>query len=219
MCRSKVLVLLLGCLAMLGLPSLSFAGLTTFSDAGSFASQGTIAQNYGFEDVTPDLSGFYFAPDPWTTHGVTYTSGDNLVVAPISSYKPLSNVLCYNQWTPMTADIDPTAQYTLGGFDLSYLGSVSLQSFEVYTNLGTYYFLNNSVPIASQGSKFFGAATDSGEYFTGLKVYSDYGSGSAPALDNFRLGYKGNVVPEPASLSLLGMGLSGLFLKRRKKIA
>jgi hypothetical protein len=48
------------------------AGLTIFTDRSEFTSQGTIAENYGFEDFTGAST--YFPGDPWTTHGVTYTN-------------------------------------------------------------------------------------------------------------------------------------------------
>lgn len=41
-------------------------------------------------------SGFWFMPEPWTTQGVTYATGDNLVVTPATSYAPLSNVFVNN---------------------------------------------------------------------------------------------------------------------------
>ena len=212
----KGLILVLGFAVLIASPSVSSAALVTFNDPALFASQGTIVQNYGFEDFPAGT--FSFPGDPWTTHGVTYTTGHNLIVGagPGTSYNAVSNVFINNFWTPLTGDIDSASQFTMAGFDLAYLAKSSLMSLDVYTNLNTYTFSNENVPNVADGLKFYGAVTTGGEYLTGFSITSNWGAGSAPAIDNVRLGYAGSAVPEPASLSLLGLGLLGMVFKRKR---
>jgi len=63
------------------------ASVTAYSSRASFEALGSISHNYGFDDLNTSLAatggtGLLFTGDPWTTHGVTYTTGANLVVGP-----------------------------------------------------------------------------------------------------------------------------------------
>jgi len=206
--------------SVLAIMTLSVAGanaaLVQFGNRATFEAQGTIAENYGFEDWGP-TGAFSFPPDPYIAHGVTYHTSDNLVVKPDSGYGPSTNVFINNFWTPLPADISGT--YDMLGFDLGILGTNSLIDFVLTTNLGVYNFNDIAVPnVNTGGMTFFGFVASAGESFTDMDFTSQLGAGHAPALDNVTLGeVNASAVPEPASLLLLSLGLAGLAFSRRRR--
>lgn len=202
--------------AALFITSQACAGVIQYSSRTTFEAQGTVIENYGYEDFGTGV--FSFPGDPWTTHGVTYQTGNNIIVGTGTFYSPISNVFTYNYWTPISASISQSPdQFDMFGFDLGYLGFDSAITLSVTTNLATYIFSGISAPIASQSLDFFGFIADAGEYFTGFGLSSAGGTGSAPVIDNVTLGQSGQV-PEPATLALVGLGLASLrFSKRRVK--
>jgi hypothetical protein len=210
-------IYLLGCALAIALsPITANAGVITFADRATFEATGTIAENYGFEDFS--TNDFSFPPDPWTTHGVTYTTGDNLVVGSNTFYHPISNVFAYNGWSPVPGTIG--GAYDMFGFDLAMIGTLSPVTIQIITNVATYDYSGLLVPNASVGQDFYGFSATGGEYFTGFNVSSLIGSGSAPVLDNVTLGTTGEgiaAIPEPTSMLLLGSGLAGFIAKRRRR--
>lgn len=200
----------------LGIAGTAEAALTAYSSRPVFEAQGTIVYNYGFEDFTG--SPFYVPGDPWTTNGVTYSTGSNLIVGPTGGYGNSTNVFANNFWTPLPATIN--SPFGLFGLDLAVLGNNSLLDFTITTNLASYIYNGLTVPNGPNGMTFFGFQADPGEYFTSFYLSSQLGTGSAPAIDNVTLGNPGSVpTPEPSTLLLLGSGLAGLAYYRRKKKA
>lgn len=202
-------------LALAGLSAGAEASLIQYSDRTTFEAQGTIVENYGFEDWGSSGS-FAFPGDPYTAHGVTYTSTNNLIVKPDSGYGNSSNIIINNWWSPISGAI--TGTYDMLGFDLGVLSGTSPLDFTITTNVATYAFNNVSVPNVNAGMTFFGFIADPGENITSMFFSSQLGHGHAPSLDNVTLGTAGispNPVPEPGTVLLMAAGLAGLAARKR----
>jgi hypothetical protein len=189
---------------------LSSAGVITFSSQAMFEAQGTIVYNTIFTCG----SDFCYQSNPWTIGGVTYTTGDNLVVGPSAWYGTLVPVLVYNGWTPLTGDVETVPTHDMFGFQLGALGSTNPIDVTVYTNLGTYTYAGQVVPNVNTGMQFYGFVAGPGEYFTGFSLTAIYGSMTAPAITGVEVGNTG--VPEPASFLMFGCGLAGLLALTKK---
>lgn len=197
------------------LATTSSAGVILTTDRTSFEANAAVLQTHDFDDFGPD---FTFVSNPFTRGGVTYTSGNNLIVGTGTVFAPVQNMMFYNFWTPMTGTIETTPTWDMFGFDTgvaSFDGSNSPVDVTVTTNLGSYSFNGLSLPIVSTGLAFLGFVTDTpGEYFTDFVLATQNGNGWAAGMTNVALG---QAVPEPSSLALGALGALGLGLAARRR--
>ena len=202
----KSLLTVVVCLLVFGTMDYSHGGVVPYSDRVTFDAQGTIAYNYGFEDVTfPDSGGYAYPGQPWTTHGVTYNGTENLLIlTTCPDYNPVSNVLA-DTWGTIVAA--PEVSYHMLAMDFAALDSVGNSSMLLKTNFNPtgYSFDLEDLQLVSIAQKFYGFVTDTpSEYFTGFQV--NYTDPVQVAIDNVTLG----TVPEPGSLTLLATALLGM---------
>lgn len=199
----------------LGISAPANAGLVAFTSLATFNAQGTITDSYGFEDWPSGQ--INFPGDPYTAHGVTYTSSHNEILGSFSGNNNPSAWIANANWTPLTGTIPGTSN--MFAFDLGVFGTNSLIDYTITTNLGSYAFNDVSVPnLNTQLQTFFGYTAGPGEYFSGFSFSSQLGAGSGAALDNVTLGTQFSV-PEPFTASLVGAGLVGAAALRRRKRA
>ena len=223
----KVKLTVLFCFAVLLISSLAGANVTMTNDRTSFEALGTINYNYGFDDFSTDstyLSWGYVLPgNPWTSHGVTYTSLDNLIGWGGNFYTSIyltngTPMMMNNDpnWDPVTGLIDQAGNYSLLGFDAGYGYQIDNGTvITISTNLNNYTF--NVTLNPANNTLFYGFVTNSGEYFTGFNINTN-DNWALASIDNITLGDNNGQqsVPEPATMFLLGLGLIGVAGIRRK---
>lgn len=89
-----------------------WAGVVTIGSQSDFQSTGSIVYNTNWDIFT----GGYLSPgDNYTVGGVTYTTGNNLLVGPASGYGNLRTMFFYASNTPLTARLSPAAHCSLLG--------------------------------------------------------------------------------------------------------
>jgi hypothetical protein len=193
----------------------AFADVTLFANRTDFTAMGAIAENYGFEDINTLASadGLVFTADPWTAHGVTYTTGNNVIIGATAGYGAPSNVFSLNAFSPLRGDIG--SAYNMFGFDIGTFFGTSGADIVLGTNLGSYSFLNQLVPAMS-GMSFLGFGAGPGEFFTSFSITSVV-AGTVPGIDNVMLGVITTPVPEPASCVLLLAGLVLVGTRERRR--
>lgn len=205
--------LLLAILSLLSMTAV--ASVTTYSDRTTFENLGSISFDYGFGDVdTASGGGLSFESDPWHTNGVTYNTGNNLVIGPsLLGFGLTSNLFTSNSAAPgglVTGNID--TGFNLFGFDLSTVFGSSLVNITVATNLATYNFTDQAALLAP-GSTFVGLSAGAGEYFTSFSI-ANANSATVPTIDNVTLGQV-SPVPEPSTITMLVLGLTLLWFAAR----
>jgi hypothetical protein len=201
-------------ISLLSAPSL--ADVTLFGDRVAYSGSGTIVENYGFEDLNTSATGFVFPGDPWTTHGVTYTTGHNMIVGPSAGLGETSNVFTNNSGGSISGAFG-SQQYNLFGFNLGNIFGNDTATVVLTTNLGSYSFLGLAAPyiLTQPAMSFVGFKAAAGEYFTAFSIAPQ---SSFAAMDNVTLGFA-SAVPEPSScaLFLVGLGILGIGARLRRQ--
>ncbi len=212
-----------GLLALLCLPAQG--GVIFFTDWASFAAAAPGLPVEDFEEGMVDPGWVSGCPSPLdsTTDNFCFPSGSILAgIQFASSDNPLeglaltgdgfagivSKAIFANYYVD-TLIISLTSPASAIGFDAYNYGGTGL-SIQVYDTEGG-LLGSTTIPAGFPGATFFGVISDSGPIG---RVTLD-GSGGAEGVDNVAFGLA-NAVPEPGTVALLGAGLMGLLVWRRR---
>jgi PKD repeat protein len=171
---------------------------STFDTRAEFDGAGLIAHTDGFDEFTGGL--VYPQPTPWTTGGVTYTSGFNIVLAPTFGLGIPSNSISTDFGKPITGTFAPEDAFRLFAADLTLIGSKVPVSIVLTTNVASYTFANLDIPLATTGTKFFGVGlVRADEYFTGFAFSYGGSARTGLLLDNVAVGHVADVNNAPVA--------------------
>lgn len=202
------------CIASGLFASNSFAGVILTNDITTFQNSGTVNVVSDFEEFSS--SGFSFPSDPFLQGGISYSNTDNLIINNSTPYTSNgTNMLVNNFWNPVEGTF--YEDFNLFGFDAGWSNTDDNGTIiSVVTNIDTYVF-NVNFDIASSAD-FYGFIADENEFFTSFNISSNVDV-ALNAIDNVTVGsLEATSIPEPSSIALLGLGLAGFGLSRRKKL-
>lgn len=182
-----------------------------FTDRAAWTSSANVTQTIGFEGMAPDNS-YAYQGAAVTVDGVGF-SGNSGLYAVGGSYAEGggtfgvgTGVILFSYSTGIQGVLP--AAYSAFGVDVRGYDESST-AFSITFSDGESF----NVTANNPGGVFFGALLDNA--VTGFSIVP---TGSYVAIDNVAFGDTGNNVPEPASLALVGLGLAGLAVSRRRKL-
>lgn len=171
---------------------------STYDTRPEFNGAAAVDHLDGFDQFTGDL--VYMQSTPWTTNGVTYTSGLNIVLGPGIGLGVQSNALSTEFGAPLTGTFADADAFTTFGVDVTLIGVKVPVGLVVFTNLGSYSFTLDT-PLATNGRRFFGITlANAGEHLTGFR-FTLTGTDTGLLIDNVAVGHLGvhNADPDASS--------------------
>lgn len=189
------------------------AAVVPVNSQAQFSSLGTVAQNTNFDSFSGDFS---FPGDNYTVGDLKFTGpGNTNLVTGNGQYGFNRHAMTNNHWTPVVGEINTAPTYDLFGFNMGVGGQMAGLTINLATNLNTYSFVIENPPTSSS-MEFFGFAAGAGEFFQSFAINSNFSSGSLAGITDVQLG-NAAAVPEPSTYVLLGLGLFGMAISRRKQ--
>jgi len=185
------------------------------SGAGSLVvATNSTAAAAAFDTALPGLSIIDFES---ATPGFS-TTGDGFV----RNTQRCSAALCgYNTTTAGANFLDATYNTTfnfstaIDSFGAYFTGVQRGDATLTYLDGSTTVLTMPAADLSNGGTTFFGFS-DSGASIASIAYFTGTG-GDYVGVDDIRYGNAGNAVPEPATLAILGLGLAGLSISRRRK--
>ena len=206
---TKLTIGLMLVFALTALSTQGFGSVITYSSEAAFGAQGTLAYNSTFTDFG---TGFGFPGDTFTRGDVKYHSANNLTWGSSTPYTKTETLIGNNFWTPILGDIATGPAYDMFGFLIGTFNPSPI-SIDIHTNVTTYSYPSLTIANSQVGLlEFRGFVASAGEYFTGFEIRADRGPGNLPGITHVQVGHSKKVptVPEPASVSLIVLGLAAV---------
>ena len=191
-----------------------YGATITFNTRAAFdaAFPSAVIENW---DAYPDLT---IIPDGSTLNGITYNASGPGEAIVTNSFLPstLPNGLGSTPGEFFDATQTMTFAFAAAisafGIDINTFATV-VGAYQVVTNLGEIVFSAFDPFPGSPTGQFIGFSTTLP--FTSITISSP--ASTAYTLDTLRFVVAGNVVPEPASLLLLGMGVAAFVRTRSRR--